>query len=59
MGWLISIAIILVSLFSNHTISPDVMFIVAGLFAIAGSIGSAGTSISNALKCKKESDSTK
>ncbi|MBQ8829671.1 MAG: hypothetical protein IJ022_06230 [Burkholderiaceae bacterium] len=59
MGWLISLAIILVCLFSKHTISPDVMFIVAGLFAIAGSIGSTGSSISNSLKREKESDSTK
>ena len=50
MGWLISIAIILVCLFSNHTITPDIMFIAAALFAIAGSIGLAGSSIASALK---------
>ena len=50
MGWLISLIMLAVCICSKQTISPETMFVTAGLFAIAGSIGLSGTSIASSLK---------
>lgn len=39
MGWIIAIALFIISLFNASEISHDAVLIASGLFAIAGSIG--------------------